>query len=825
MPLSNPTQQAMQAELDRLRRRVSELELDSGQADQPPLAHFYTNPDLISVSRLSDGIYVDVNDSFAAKLGFSRAEIIGRTPQALDIWQNPADLTTLTDSLETDGAVANFDAQLQSCTGELICGLLSANVIDLNQTPHVLSIIKDVSHAKRVEAEILRDNRKLVLLNTIITASAANTGLNEVLDIACRELGRAFSVPQTHILLFDQDKETVAVVAEYRRGDESPLLNQVIPIANDPTLKYLLRTKVPLITTHTDAHLKTEGLHDWLEIHNIGTILLLPLIINREIAGGLRIQMPESRYFSPEEVSVVWSVADQVADAISRAWLNEERYLLSTAVNQAADSITITDEQGIIRYVNPAFQRITGYPPEEVIGKRPLLMLEADRDFELHHQIWSTLKAGRVWHGHLTSKKRDDSAYSVETTITPIKDENGKIINYVSTQRDVTRELQLETQYRQSQKMEAIGQLTAGIAHDFNNLLMSINGFAELMQLRLPSDSPFQDMASRIVSSGESAANLIRQLLIFSRKQIVEPVILDLNQTVADIQKMLRRIIGEDIELSTTLQPDLWPIKSDPTQLEQIIVNLAVNARDAMPNGGKLEIKTHNMVLTPEGMQEMADLEPGNYVRLTVSDTGAGIDQDTLPHIFEPFFTTKEKGKGTGLGLSTVYGIIKQAGGDIQVSSRRGHGTTFYIYFPHAAIDDARLPAGHPEAGLVQGTETILLVEDSAAVQELVTLTLQAQGYHVLRAGNGEEALSVFKSYPGEVHLLLTDVVMPHMNGKELAENIARINPATKIIFTSGYTNEAIAHYGVLESGVTFLQKPFSPSALVSKVRQILDAP
>jgi len=316
---------------------------------------------------------------------------------------------------------------------------------------------------------------------------------------------------------------------------------------------------------------------------------------------------------------------------------------------------------------------------------------------------------------------------------------------------------------------------------------------------------------------------LIRQLLIFSRKQAAEAEVLNVNDTVTEIDKMLRRIIGEDINLQTSLAPELWAIKIDPSQIEQIIVNLGVNARDAMPTGGQLAIVTTNVELPDRDPLDPLGLSAGQYVILSISDTGIGMSEDVKEHIFEPFFTTKEQGKGTGLGLATVYGIIKQNGGNIKVHSKEGHGTTFEILMPRVikmADDESKKER---VKAMSIGTETILLVEDSPAVKELVTLSLSAQGYDVISADNGAEALGLFRNYKGEIDLLLTDVVMPQMGGKELADQITTLKPDIKVIFTSGYGDDAISQYGVLDPNITFLQKPFSPAALVSKVREVLD--
>ncbi len=383
---------------------------------------------------------------------------------------------------------------------------------------------------------------------------------------------------------------------------------------------------------------------------------------------------------------------------------------------------------------------------------------------------------------------------------------------------------QLEEQYYQAQKMEAVGRLTAGVAHDFNNLLTAINGFAELIQAQLRPDDPVQEMVAAVLRSGQRAAGLVRQLLAFSRKQIIQPQVLNLNTIVAELDKMLQRIIGEDIHLKTVLASDLWPVNVDPAQLEQVIANLVVNARDAMPAGGQLTIETANVVIDDDYVESHLDTQPGNYVLLAISDTGCGMSPEVKAHIFEPFFTTKEKGRGTGLGLATVYGIVKQSGGHIWVYSEEGIGTTFKIYLP-AVEEKVTRPSALQEAGaeLPVGSETILLVEDDAGVRELLRQVLSTLGYTLVEAKNGQEALHLLAHYPDPIHLLLTDVVMPGISGKTLAEEASRTRPDLKTLFISGYTDEAIVQHGVSDAETAFLQKPFSLMALAAKIRSVLD--
>jgi signal transduction histidine kinase/ActR/RegA family two-component response regulator len=384
----------------------------------------------------------------------------------------------------------------------------------------------------------------------------------------------------------------------------------------------------------------------------------------------------------------------------------------------------------------------------------------------------------------------------------------------------------LQEQLRQSQKMEAIGQLAGGIAHDFNNLLTVIKGYSQLSLMELQEGDALKGNIEEIQKAAERAANLTRQLLAFSRRQMMEMKVLDLNTLMRDLDKMLHRVLGEDIGLATLLAADLGRVKADAGQMEQAILNLAVNAKDAMLDGGKLTIETANVELDGVYARAHIAVTPGRYVMLSVSDTGCGMSPEVKERIFEPFFTTKEKGKGTGLGLSTVYGIVKQSGGYVWVYSEPGQGTTFKIYLPRVEEEADALHRRVDVGDLQRGKETVLLVEDEAPVRGLAVRVLRNQGYRVLEAANGQEALSVAGEHAGEkIHLLLTDVVMPQMGGKELTDRLKALRPEIKVVFTSGYTDNAIVRHGVLEPGTDFLQKPFSPAALAQKVREVLDAP
>jgi PAS domain S-box-containing protein len=489
------------------------------------------------------------------------------------------------------------------------------------------------------------------------------------------------------------------------------------------------------------------------------------------------------------------------------------------------------DAKGCITQVNRTELTMLGYPPDEMLGQ-PLWKFVVEEE-AAREEIKARL-SGAAQYGNpfeRTYKRKDGTTLPVMIEDVLIRDVDGKITGIHATLRDVSEHKRVEKemadlqeQLRQSQKIEAIGQLAGGIAHDFNNLLTVIKGYTQLSLVDLKEESPLWENIQEIQKATQRATDLTRQLLAFSRRQILDPKVLDLNSLIRDTEKMLHRMIGEDIELITLLSEDLGRVKIDPGQIEQVIFNLAVNARDAMPSGGKLTIETANVESDEDYAHAHVGVIPGHYVRLSVSDTGVGMSREVQEKAFDPFFTTKDKGKGTGLGLSTVYGIVMQSGGKIWVYSEPRHGTTFKIYFPTIegeldALNGKREPDSFPG-----GSETVLLVEDEPSVRDLANRLLKQQGYRVLEAANGEEALRLIQENAGEkIHLLLTDVVLPQMGGKELAGQLKIFRPDLKILYTSGYTDYAIVHHGVLEPGTHFLQKPFSLKTLSQKVREVLD--
>ncbi len=496
---------------------------------------------------------------------------------------------------------------------------------------------------------------------------------------------------------------------------------------------------------------------------------------------------------------------------------------LATAIDQAGETVLITDARGVIQYVNPAFERTTGYAREEAIGRTPRILKSGQQDEAFYDEIWKSLLAGDVWEGRFTNRRKDGTLFQEEAVISPVFDPEGRITQFVAVKRDVSREVELESRLRQVQKMEAVGQLAGGVAHDFNNMLSPILGYAEMLLNDLhPADNRY-DQVAQIKKAAERSRDLTRQLLAFSRKQVLQMRTVVLSEIVNNMEKLLRRTLREDIHLHTIPTSTPCSVTADVGQLEQVLMNLVVNAQDAMPAEGNLTIEVSRVELTEENCAKTPGITPGRYGTLTVRDTGSGMDRETLEHIFEPFYSTKGE-RGTGLGLATVYGVVKQHRGHILVESEPGRGTTFQVFLPEAEAS-VSLPGRAQKTPLrVTGHESILVVEDDEMVLRMACTILMRHGYEVLHASSGIEALHLLERHEGPVHLLLTDVVMPEMNGRELCEMLAQRLPGLKVLYMSGYTDDVIACHGLLEEGTYLIHKPFSVHELPARVREVLDS-
>jgi len=571
------------------------------------------------------------------------------------------------------------------------------------------------------------------------------------------------------------------------------------------------------------------------EFHHAGTSI--PFILLTEdsdestvadaIASGTWNCVAKSRLDGATLIRTIRSTVALHAMQQSQQSAEESLRKLSRAVEQSADTIVITNREGIIEYVNPAFEFLTGYTRAEVRGKNPRILKSGEQAADVYQQLWRTVLAGNVYRGILVNRKKNGDRYYVEESISPVRDADGNITHFIANGRDLTERHHLEEELRQAQKMDAIGQLAGGVAHDFNNLLTIITSYSELALDDVDADGPVHAKLQEILLAARRAAELTRQLLAFSRKQPQALRLLDLNEILASIAKTLPRLIGEDIQFSFTPGHNLGKVRVDPVQIEQVLMNLAANARDAMPQGGTLRVETSDIFLDDRYVHSKgAVVQPGRYALITITDDGPGIPPEHLPHIFEPFFTTKPLGAGTGLGLATVYGIVKQNKGFIWAYSEPSMGAVFKIYLPCVAekhTQPAATTTTKPEKQL-KGSETILLVEDEPAVRYATAEFLRLQGYRVLEAKDGLDALSVSGEYRGRIDLVITDVVMPNMSGGELATKLRNLRPQTKLMFVSGYPGKTVLNHKVLDLETNFLQKPFTLKQLSGKIRAALES-
>jgi PAS domain S-box-containing protein len=515
-----------------------------------------------------------------------------------------------------------------------------------------------------------------------------------------------------------------------------------------------------------------------------------------------------------------------IADITARVRAEEALQLRDRAIRAVTQGILITDPNlpdNPIIYANAGFERMTGYGAGEIVGRNCRILQGKDTDRESVARMRAAVEAGLPCTTEILNYRKDGTPFWNVLSLSPVRDDRGRVVQFIGVLMDVTEQRRLEQALRQAQRMEAVGLLAGGVAHDFNNLLTIINGYSDILRAELPEQDPLREIVSEIGNAGGRAAALTRQLLAFSRRQVLELRVLNLNSIITELGKTLLPLIGADIDLRTELDSALEHIKADSGQIEQVLINLAVNARDAMPKGGTLTIGTRNVVLDETYRALLGDFRPGPHVLLTISDTGFGMDENTIADAFEPYFTTKGVGRGTGLGLAMVYGIVKQIDGQITIASQPGRGTTILIYLP-SVHEDAVWDGASSRAKLSPaGTETILVVEDEPSVRGLARRILELHGYVVLDCGRGDEAVQLVSAHSGTIDLVLTDVEMPVMGGRDLVETLRKMRPYVRVLFMSGYTDDDLLRHGIERAEEAFIQKPFTPGSLARKVREVLD--
>jgi len=762
-----------------------------------------------------DGRFISVNPAMARMFGYASPDEMLEAISDIgeQVYIDSAQREEFKQAMEQFDVVERFETRVVQKDGTKIWISETSRAVRnvIGRVCYYEGTIEDVTSLKRAEAE-----RQVSF--EIIHAANVTDNLDELLHRIHESLKRVLYAENCFVALHDPLSGMFHFPFFVDRYDSAP-----------PPQK-TGRSCTTYVFRRGEAMLIPQSVFDQLvaqdEVELVGTPspswLGVPLRTPSATIGVLVVQHYEDeRAYTQRDLEFLASVGGQIALAIERkraeTALRESEARLRVLVEQLPAVLWTTDHE--LRFtssVGAGLSRL-GLKPQEVVNKSLYEFFQTeDRNFV------PIAAHRRALAGESVAFHVEWGGGSYACHAEPLRNGEGNVCGVISMALDITDRKQLEAQLRQAQKMEAVGRLAGGIAHDFNNLLMVIQGYTELLLDRLGREHPLRRNAEQIHDASQRAASLTRQLLAFSRKQMLAPEVLNIRSVVCDMESILRRLIGEDINLATVNPGDLWHVRADRSQVEQVILNLAVNSRDAMPNGGTVTIETANVELD-SSYSRQAVVEPGEYVMIAVSDTGCGMDAETQAHVFEPFFTTKEKGKGTGLGLATVYGIVKQSGGYIWVYSEVGNGTTFKVYLPR--VREAEKPAQHKleTKSFPLGCETILLVEDEKGVRELAREYLEQIGYTVLGAENSQEAIEVAKNHPGTIELLFTDVVMAGMSGRQLAEKMAKLRPGIRILYMSGYADEAIVHHGILGRGVVLLQKPFTLNSLALKVRETLD--
>ena len=739
---------------------------------------FHTSPDAVNINRSSDGMYIDVNLGFTELTGFTREDVIGKSSLDINIWHNPSDRELLVDGLKDQGFVRNMEARFRMKDGRVRTGLISARTMILHGQPHILSVTRDVNDWKRAEEALLESERKYKDLfdnstDLIYTHDVAGnfTSINEAV---------------TRLLGYSPEECLKLNVKHLIHPDYLP--------SGQDTFDAKLARVVEKSGPYEIAGRAKDGCLVWLEVTN--------------------------RLIKQDGKTI--GVHGTARDVTERKEAEAERSRLVTAIEQAGETILVTDPTGEIIYVNPALEVTTGYTREEAIGKNPRIWNSGHQDKAFYSNMWSTLLSGDIWRGRFVNKRRDGTLFEENATISPIKDETGRIINFVAVKRDITSELVLQKQLLQAQKMEAIGTLAGGMAHDFNNLLQAILGYSDLLLMRKARTDPEYQKIKIIRQAARDGADLVSRILTFSRRAESKPRPVDLNEEIRRAEKLLRRTVPKMIEIRLELADSLDIIDGDPGQMEQMLLNLAVNAQHAMPKGGLLLIATRNISLTDENLLTHLGISLGRYVLVTVSDTGTGMEPEVVDRIFEPFFTTKSDCDGTGLGLAMVHGIVSQHGGHVRCYSEPGRGTTFKIYFPVSKthppekLDETReMPAF--------GTETVLLVDDDDRVREMGRQMIEMAGYRVFSARNGEEALEIYAEHKGEISLIVLDLIMPGMGGRRCLEDVLAFDPEALVLIASGHSSSSLGREEMEAGARGFINKPYDAKDILGAIRKVLD--
>jgi PAS domain S-box-containing protein len=813
---------ALISELDRKQQKV---------ANQAVKFRLFFNEasDPVFITDLN-GQILETNAEAQHRLGYTSAELAGMSIADLDTPDYATEVSARIARLIRDGQ-ATFESEHRCKDGTIIPVEVHAKIINYNDKPANLAVARDIRDRKQVGRLLQCRNEYLLALHETTLGLIGRLDLNNLLTAIVNRAANLVGSQHGYLYLMTQDGSEMQM--RVRTGIFETFRTLTIKPGEGLAGKVWQRGEPIKVDDYSHW---PERVGD-VQREAVRALIGVPLRSDKTVVGviGLAFLDP-AQSFSDDQMEMLNRFAALASLAFENARLYEEAQqelserrkaeeslrIFSYAVEQSPVSIVITSTSGLIEYVNPHFTTITGYGFEDVVGGLPSILTKGFLKDEEYRQLWDLISSGFEWRGEFHNRKISGEYYWEQVLMAPIRDKDGRITNYIIVTEDINERKRLEGQLRQSQKMEAIGQLAAGIAHDFNNILTAIIGYATMVQMKLPEGSPGSSSVEQIVLSAERAASLTQGLLAFSRKQISSPRQADLNEIVMQVSRLLDRLIGEQIVLSTTLSQQALLVMADTGQMEQVLMNLVTNARDALPDGGAIEIKTDLVELDGEALRTVGVESAGRYALLEVHDNGSGMDQETLKHIFEPFFTTKEAGRGTGLGLAIASGIIQQHGGRILCSSNPVQGTTFQIYLP--VSEGSLLPeSDQPEsAALERGSEVVLLAEDDETARTLSRKILEEFGYAVIEASDGEETLNKYRQYREVVNLVMMDLVMPKIRGRELVSGLKAINPDVRLLICSGHSDDVV-NRECLQDELALLPKPFKPGQLLRKVREVLD--
>ncbi len=809
-------------------------ELYEGEVQRRALARHYESltryaNDMIFLSDRS-GRVVDANERALEEYGYTREEMLRLTIADLRGPGADADVDwTMRQVAERGGAV--YEITHRRKDGSTFPVEASARLIVSEGQQYLQGIIRDITERRRQERRIAELNRLYAVLSQINETIVRTRGRDALLREACRVAVDVGTFRLAWIGLVEG--EAVRPVA-WAGAAEGYLDDLHVSVRDEPLGRGPAGRAVREGRTVTSGDIATDpAMAPWREMalaRGFRANAALPLSMHGRVIGVFSLQAADPQFFDAQELKLLDEVAADLSYALEGIEREEERRrgeaersLLVAAIEQATEIVVITDVRGAIQYVNPAFERITGYAREEVSGRTPRVLKSGRQDDDFYQGLWATVLAGGVWQGRMTNRRKDGTLYDQQTTISPVRDPDGAVSSLVAVARDVTRESALEGQLRQVQKMEELGRLAGGVAHDFNNLLTAIIGSAELALAELPGESPMLQDLQNIQKAARRGADLTQKLLAVSRRQRLATRTLPLGEAAEEFARLVRRLVREDIELVVRAPAPGPSIRGDAGAVDQILMNLVTNARDAISGGGTIVIGVDGVVLDRDDCELLGAGTPGDWVVLSVADTGAGMTEDVRQRLFEPFFTTKEAGAGTGLGMAVVFGLVQDHGGFVTVESAPGAGTTVRVHFPARGAAAPGEPGEAPGA-LPRGTETVLVVEDEEALRAFARRALEKHGYAVRTAADGVEALEVLAAEGAVVALVVTDMVMPRMGGPQLERAMRERGYAVPVLFTSGYAARTADEQRLREGGVPFLAKPWTVADLLRKVREVLDA-